>query len=116
MIFQSYGVEVGIKNQSKIHQKLKPKMDGLLALIFGGFWWVLGGKLGWKIETRTQKKQLKHATKMMNKNMPFGRAWGEGSSGAPMRAQGFWDPLITNSQRQHHTTVHRPQPTGLKNY
>ena len=37
-------VEVGrkknetlIKNQSKINQKLKPKMDGLLASIFGGF-------------------------------------------------------------------------------
>ena len=37
-------VEVGrkknetlIKNQSKINQKWKPKMDGLLASIFGGF-------------------------------------------------------------------------------
>ena len=31
MIFQGYGVEVGSKNQSKIHQKIKPKMDCLLA-------------------------------------------------------------------------------------
>jgi len=29
MIFQRYGVEVGIKKQSKIHQKIKPKMDCL---------------------------------------------------------------------------------------
>ena len=63
MIFQSYGVEVGIKNQSKIHQKLKPKMDCLLASIFGGFWWVLGGMLGWKIEPRAKKNRLKNASK-----------------------------------------------------
>ncbi|MEC7567933.1 MAG: hypothetical protein VYA01_02860 [Bacteroidota bacterium] len=62
MIFQSYGVEVGIKNQSKIHQKLKPNMDGLLASIFGGFWWVLGAKLGWKIEPRAIKNRLKNAS------------------------------------------------------
>ena len=63
MIFQSYGVEVGIKNQSKIHQKIKPKMDCLLASIFGGFWWVLGGMLGWKIEPRAKKNRLKNASK-----------------------------------------------------
>ena len=51
MIFQSYGVEVGIKNQSKIHQKLKPKMDCLLASIlvdFCGFW-IDFGSLFWLI-------------------------------------------------------------------
>ena len=63
MIFQGYGVEVGIKNQSKINQKLKPKMDRLLALIFGGFWWILGGKLGWKIEPRAIKNRFKKASK-----------------------------------------------------
>ena len=63
MSFQSYGVEVGIKNQSKIDQKLKPKMDCLLASIFGGFWWVLGGMLGWKIEPRAKKNRLKNASK-----------------------------------------------------
>ena len=46
--FLSFGVELGIKNQSKIDQKLKPKMNCLLASIFGGFWWVLGSKLGGK--------------------------------------------------------------------
>ena len=63
MIFQSYGVEVGIKNQSKIHQKMKPKMDRLLASIFGRFWWVLGGMLGWKIEPRAKKNRLETASK-----------------------------------------------------
>ena len=63
MIFQSYGVEVGTKNQSKINQKLKPKMDRLLASIFNGFWWVLGAKLGGKIEPRAIKNRLKNASK-----------------------------------------------------
>ena len=62
MIFQGYGVEVGIKNQSKIHQKLKPKMDCLLASIFAWFWWVLGGKLGAKIEPRTINDRFKKAS------------------------------------------------------
>jgi len=63
MIFQGSGVEVGIKNQSKIHQKIKPKMDCLLASIFGGFWWVLGGKLACKIEPRAKTNRLKNASK-----------------------------------------------------
>ena len=37
MIFVVLGVEVGIKNRSKVDQKLKPKMNGLLASIFGGW-------------------------------------------------------------------------------
>ena len=36
LFFMVLGVEVGIKNRSKIDQKLKPKMNGLLASIFGG--------------------------------------------------------------------------------
>ena len=63
MIFVVLGVEVGIKNRSKIDQKLKPKMNGLLASIFGGFWWVLGAKLGGKIEPRAIKNRLKNASK-----------------------------------------------------
>ena len=31
--------------------------------IFGGFWWVLGGMLGWKIEPRAKKNRLKNASK-----------------------------------------------------
>jgi hypothetical protein len=38
-------------------------MDRLLASIFGGFWWVLGAKLGWKIEPRAIKNRLKNASK-----------------------------------------------------
>ena len=63
MIFQGYGVEVGSNNQSKIDCKIKPKMDCLLASIFDGFWWVLGGKLEWKIEPRAKKNQLNNASK-----------------------------------------------------
>ena len=63
MIFKIFGVEVSTKNPLKINQKLKLKMDRLLASIFGGFWWVLGAKLGWKIEPRAIKNRLKNASK-----------------------------------------------------
>ena len=53
----------GPKLGPKIDQKLKPKMDCLLASIFGGFWWILGGKLGWKNEPRANKNRLKNASK-----------------------------------------------------
>ena len=42
-------------------------MDRLLASIFGGFWWVLGAKLGWKIEPRAIKNRLKNASKNIEK-------------------------------------------------
>ena len=48
MILGVLGVEVGTRNRSKIDQNLKPKMGCLLASIFDGFWWILGGKLGVK--------------------------------------------------------------------
>ena len=37
MIFEVSGVEVGSKNRPKIDEKLKPKMDCLLASILGRF-------------------------------------------------------------------------------
>ena len=63
MSFKVFGVEVSTKNPLKVNQKLKLKMDRLLASIFGGFWWVLGAKLGWKIEPRAIKSRLKNASK-----------------------------------------------------
>ena len=52
----------------KIDQKLKAKMNFLLTSFFGGCWWVLGGKLGWKIEPRARKKSIeKRIGKMMKK-------------------------------------------------
>ena len=55
MIFKVFGVEVSTKNRLKIIQKLKLKMDRLLASIFGGFWWVLGAKLGGKSSQERSK-------------------------------------------------------------
>ena len=63
MNFFVLGVVVGTKKPFKINQKLKLKMDRLLASIFGGFWWVLGAKLGWKIEPRAIKNRLKNESK-----------------------------------------------------
>ena len=47
------------KKQSKINQKLKPKMDGLLASVFNGFWWVLGCKLVPKIALKSISRGIK---------------------------------------------------------
>ena len=64
MIFYVFGVEVSTKNPSKINQKLKLKMDRLLASIFGGFWWIFGSKLGGKTEPRSIQKASKKRWKI----------------------------------------------------
>ena len=71
-------------------------MDRLLASIFGGFWWVLEAKLGWKIEPRAIKNRLKNESKNNEKKMRFGSPWVGGNKGRAMETQGSWDPLITN--------------------
>ena len=71
-------------------------MDRLLASIFGGFWWVLGAKLGWKIEPRAIKNRLKNESKNNEKKMRFGSPWVGWCDGRAWMPQGSWDPLITN--------------------
>ena len=57
----------------KSDDQIEPKMDCLLALIFNGFWWLLGGKLGWKIEPRAKKKSIeKRIEKNDETSMRFG--------------------------------------------
>ena len=51
-------------------------MDRLLASIFNGFWWVLGAKLGGKIEPRAIKNRLKKHRKNNEKKMHVGSAQG----------------------------------------
>ena len=58
MIFEVRGVEKSIKNLSKIDQKMKSTWDGILASIFHRFWWILGAKLGGKIEPRSMQKGI----------------------------------------------------------
>ena len=55
MILKDPGVEVGSKNQSKIYQKRRSTWEGILTSIFHRFWWILGAKLGGKIEPRSIK-------------------------------------------------------------
>ena len=46
----------------------------------------------------------------MMKKMRLGGPWGGGGfDGRATVPRGSWDPLITNFQRQPHTTAHRPQ-------
>ena len=71
-------------------------MDRLLASIFNGFWWVLGAKLGGKIEQRAKRNRLKTHRMNYEKKMRFGSPWVGGNKGRDTVAQGSWDPLITN--------------------
>ena len=51
------GLQVGSKNRSKIDQKRSSTWEGILASIFERFWWILGGKLGSKIEQKSIKRR-----------------------------------------------------------
>ena len=57
------GVQVGSKNRSKIDQKMRSTWEGILASIFHRFWWILGGKLGGKIEPKSIKNGIKKTMK-----------------------------------------------------
>ena len=57
------GVEVGSKIRTKIDQKMRSTWEGILASIFDGFWWILGGKLGGKIEPRGIKNGIEKTMK-----------------------------------------------------
>ena len=61
--FLDSGVQVGSKNRSKIDQKLRSTWEGILASIFHRFWWILGGKLGGKIEPRGIKNGIEKTMK-----------------------------------------------------
>ena len=63
LIREVLGVEVGSKNPSKNDQKMKSTWEGILASIFNGFWWILGGKLGGKIEPRGIKNGIEKTMK-----------------------------------------------------
>ena len=61
--FKVQVVQVGIKIRAKIDQKMRSRWEGLLASIFNGFWWILGGKLGGKIEPRGIKNGIEKTMK-----------------------------------------------------
>ena len=55
MILEVPGVEVASKKPSKNDKKMKSRWEGILASIFGRFWWVLEAKLGRKTKPRQAK-------------------------------------------------------------
>ena len=100
MILGVLGVEVGTRNRSKIDQNLKPKMGCLLASIFDGFLWLLGSKLGGKIEPRSlqngiektmKKRRATRWLKSRYKNLEL------------PAAEGVWRPRGVGSAAQGHT-------------
>ena len=75
-IFEILGVEVGSKNRFNIDLKMKSTWEGILALIFHRFWWILGGKLGGQIEPRSRKNRSKKASKNYEKKSASWRVLG----------------------------------------
>jgi len=70
LILEVPRVEVGSQSPSKNDQKTKSTWEGILASIFDECWWVLRGKLGWKIEPRAKSENKtieKRIEKMMKK-------------------------------------------------
>ena len=56
-------VQVGSKNRSKIDQKRRSTWEGILASIFDRFWWILGGKLGSKIDQKSIQEGIEKVMK-----------------------------------------------------
>ena len=118
-------VQVGSKNQSKIDQNLKSKLECLLASIFHRFWWVLGGKLGRKIEPRSIKNGIEKTMKKRraprwqisrNKKPQLPAAegvWGPGEwRGKPLPRGLKPEGLKRRGVEYRYTTLNHPSPEG----
>ena len=120
--FEIQWVQVESQNRVNIDQKTEPKMDGILASIFLGFWSILGGKLGGKpeprstqkgIEKRCKKEEQRDCQKSRNKNLqrranPRVLGPGEGVGGGvnpSPREEGKWMRPVQRAKS--------PQPGGL---
>ena len=102
MMLSVQGIEVGGKKRWKIDQKMKSRWEGILASIFLRFWWILGPKLGSKMEPRSiqngveKNNRKKKGTRMHRKSQydtptlrettgPGSRAGGRG------KERGCWE-------------------------
>ena len=54
---------MGVKIDQKSIKKWSPTWEGILASIFERFWWILGGKLGSKIEQKSIPKGIEKVMK-----------------------------------------------------
>ena len=100
------GVQVGSKNRSNIDRKMESKMECILASIFERFCWILGAKLGGKID---QKSIKNHMEKTMQKTKPFGTRLGPSSG-----CQGGRDVLRPNPARPGATRTENPFPGAAR--
>ena len=131
LIFEVLGVEVGSKNPSKNDQKMKSTWEGILASMFIGFWWILGRKLGGKIEPRGIKNgigktmKIRRATRWpKNRNKmpqppvePGVLVPGEGVGGGVNPSQRVETRRVERrGVESRHPTLDHPSPEGWWDY
>ena len=85
-ILEILGVEVGSKDRLKINLKMKSTWEGILASIFDRFWWILGAKLGGKIEPRSIKNGIEKTMKKRRASR-----WQKSRNKKPQRP---WTPRV----------------------
>ena len=85
------GVQVETKNRQQIDPTMESKMECILASIFERFCWILGAKLGGKIDQKSIRNRIE---KKMQKTRPFGTRLGPSSG-----CQRGRDVLRPNSTR-----------------
>ena len=116
MIREVLGVEVGSKNPSKNDQKMKSTWEGILASIFDGFWWILGGKLGVKSSQDRPKIDSKRHQKNDEKKSA---SWSPQGGVRPRTGNGAAVPrpppllAIFKEQPRTQCTEHRTQPNSI---
>ena len=97
---------IGSKNRSKIDRKMESKMECILASIFERFCWILGAKLGGKIDQKSIKNRIE---KTMQKTKPFGTRLGPSSG-----CQGRRDVLRPSTARPDATRRDPARPNALE--
>ena len=81
MILKVQGTEVGSKNQSKIHEKMKSRWEGVLGSVFHRFWWVWKAKLAGQTElgegqnTPWQAKEGLNKTRGQDRQVKSCQVW-----------------------------------------
>ena len=92
MILEVSGVEHWSTNKSQIDPKIHSKMECILATIFERCWWILGCKLGPKINQHLSQEGIEKTIQTQRLGLPLGGVRPQRGHGRAMAAGGLADP------------------------